>query len=144
MTDDRWQSVSAAFLRTQSMFELWEQHKSDVWLRYLSPSGTIDDSILIDRASGYLILAVASLFAVLEYLKDAFVGLPQSIQDDVVNIYPKLREFRNCVFHVQNRVLDKRQFSLFDFPNSLPVIIRIYREIEILLISLAPKGDKRE
>lgn len=139
MTHSQLISVSAAMVRCNLMWQGWDQHRDE--LLKLFP-GLADgdyranDAIMVQPSSCYLILAVALLFVVIEFLRDHFVYFPDSIRGDIEILYPKLKEFRNCVFHTQGKLLSDRQSPLMDFPNSLDTIRRIQVEIDSMLRSM--------
>jgi len=132
MTHDEIIAATAAMLRCDLMFEQWSEHKDELLKLYpgfASGDFTADDRIMIQPSSSYLILGVALLFAVIEFLNDRKVVFPESIRSDVAELYPKLKEFRNCVFHPQVDLLSKRQFALLEHPNSLTTLANIHREL---------------
>lgn len=139
MTHSEVISVSAAMIRCDLMWQGWDEHRSEL----LNPfpglaQGDIraNDSIMVEPASSYLILGVALLFVVIEFLRDHCVPFPDAISSDIETLYPKLKEFRNCVFHTQGKLLSERQFALMDAPDSLGKLRKIHAGVSSMLRSM--------
>jgi len=135
-------AATAAMLRCDLMLELWEEHKDELLKLYpgfATGDFRADDRIMVQPSSSYLILGVALLFAVIEFLNDRKIEFPESIRSDVESLYPKLREFRNCVFHPQVELLSRRQFALLEHPNSLITLGTIHRELGNFLKDMLTK-----
>ena len=132
-------SVSAAMVRCDLMWQGWDEHKDELLNLYPGlAQGDIraNDAIMVQPASSYLILAVALLFVVIEFLKDHSVSFPDAISSDIDTLYPKLKEFRNCVFHTQGKLLSERQFALMDAQDSLEKLRQIHEGVSSMLRSM--------
>ena len=137
LANDELISAIAAFRRFEEMMELYEEHKHELIRNYSNETDT-DHAIFVQRASVYLILAIALLYTVLEYLIDnKKMILPESICDDLVELKPKMREFRNCVFHVQNALLSERQYAFIETPDVLRKMVNIATTIRSLMKEMA-------
>ena len=77
----------------------------------------------------YLVLGSALLFVVVEFLRDRHFCFPDSIRNDIEELYPKWKEFRNCVFHAQGKLLSDRELDFLEHDDCLAVLSRIYHEI---------------
>jgi hypothetical protein len=149
MTYDELISVSAALVRCNLMFDLWDKHKDELLKLYpglANGDARTDDKIIVQESSSYLILAVTLLFVVIEFCRDHFVCFPDSIRADIEIMYPKLKEFRNCVCHTQGKLLSNRQLALLEHPNSLEVLRRIHDGVDAQVQSVLarlPADDPR-
>ena len=139
MTRDEVISVSAAMMRCGLMFQLWEKNKIGILKAYPSfGDQTIepDPNFMNHPSVSYLILGTALLFVVIEFLHDHLVCFPDSIRQDIVDLYPKLKEFRNCVFHTQGQLISARQAALLQHPGALDKLQRIHSALNDLIVSL--------
>ena len=146
LTHDEIVSVSAAMLRCDLMVELWEKHKDELLELYpgfASGDFRSDDKIMVQPASSYLILGVALLFVVIDFLVEHSIQFPESIRDDVDTLYPKLREFRNCVFHAQGTILSQRQFELLEHPDSILMLAKIHKELGAFLTTFLKSANQK-
>lgn len=136
MNRDQWVAAGVAMVRCDLMFEFWEKHKDELLELYpglAKGDFRTDNRIIFQRSSSFLIVGVALLYAVIEYLQNHQVLFPESVRADIEILSPKLREFRNCVFHVQDDVLSERQYALLDHDNSLLTIAKIHHELSLFL-----------
>ena len=139
MTHSQLISVSAAMVRCNLMWQGWDEHKDELLKLFPALANgdyRANDAIMVQPSSSYLILAVALLFVVIEFLRDHLVPFPETIRADIELLYPKLKEFRNCVFHTQGKLLSDRQDPLMDLPDSLETIKKIHVEIDSMLRSM--------
>jgi hypothetical protein len=138
MNRDEIISLSASFVRCREMFALWERHKGELETKYPRISeGILTDDALIQPASIYLILGIALLYSVLEYMiDDKKMVMPETICDDLVELKPKMREFRNCVFHIQPELISPRQFAFMEASDSLERTLNILKTVDSLVFSM--------
>lgn len=139
MTHSEIISVSAAMVRCDLMWQAWDEHKNELLKPFPGlAQGDIraNDAIIVQPSMSYLILAVALLFVVIEFLKEHSISFPATVRDDIDVLYPMLKEFRNCVFHTQGKLLSERQFALMDAPDSLNRIRKTHTEVSLMLRSM--------
>jgi hypothetical protein len=118
------------------MFGQWEEHADELlemYPEFANGDFRTDDRIVIQDSVSYLILGIATLFVVIEFLRDHFVCFPDSVRPDIEALYPKMREFRNCVFHTQGTLLSKRQYALLKHPDCLLILGKIFHAVDHLL-----------
>ena len=142
LSSDELHSVTIAFLRAKEMFQLWAQRKDELLEKFPElPNGRANDAILFQPASIYLTLGAALLYAVIEYftvegreqIPKSDCILPDVIKEDVYDLAPKLKSFRDCVFHVQPKPLARRQFALLEARDSINRIAAITKGIDGML-----------
>lgn len=145
LTTDQRLSVSVAFMRCEEMFTLWERHKNELPKKYPKiAEGKATNDIIFQPPMAYFILGNALLFPVLEYLRGEKrsdytrdkIPLPLSIQPIEEELYEPLREFRNCVFHVQDVALSPRQYAFLSTPDAYLKVGQVKAAVGALLVEI--------
>jgi hypothetical protein len=136
MTKEEIISVSAAYLRCELMFTHWKEHSDELLELYPGfayGDTRADDRIVLQKPTIYLILGSALLFVVVDFLREHHFCFPDSIRTDIEELYPKWREFRNCVFHTQKVLVSDREKAFLEHPNCLLLMAKIYQEIAAIV-----------
>jgi hypothetical protein len=114
------------------MYQLYNYYKNE---RIKQDGNVAPDITMIKDHDGIcLFLWQSLLYTVLEFLKHKN-AIPNYLDADVNKIYNQLREFRNCVFHIQDNYMDPRQNALWEKQDSISISRRVHIELGKFLCS---------
>jgi hypothetical protein len=126
MNEKQVTSAFIGWMRADHMLQLFGHYRD---LRIKERGQEIPDVNMVKDNDGVcLFLWQACLYAVLEFLYDRKV-LPQDLVMEFEPIRHQLKEFRNCVFHIQDEFLDPRQNKLFEVTDAISITRHLHEGV---------------
>jgi hypothetical protein len=125
--------VTSAFIgwmRADHMLQLYEYYRD---LRIKEHGHRTPDVTMVKDNDGIcLFLWQACLYVVLEFVQGKN-ALPADLVRKFEPVKSQLREFRNCVFHIQDEFLDPRQNRLFEVNDAIVITRKVHEELGAFL-----------
>jgi hypothetical protein len=109
-----------SYTHSNVMFNRFNETDSDLTIRDFN-------NYFVTEQGTYLLLWYSLLFNVCAFLKNQD-AIPDSIKDDVTDIYDQWNDLRNVVFHIPPAFFDDR-FRILLSPKSFQKISRIHRTL---------------
>lgn len=132
MNEDQTLSALVGWTRANHMLRLFEYYRDQ---RINDQGERVPDITMIQDNDGIcLFLWQACLYSVMEFLYDRKF-LPNNLIEQFEPIRYQLKEFRNCVFHIQDVFLDPRQDKLFAVEDGIAITRHIHEEVGSFLES---------
>lgn len=129
------------WMRANHMLRLFEYYRDQ---RIKEQGEKIpNDAMVADNDGICLFLWQACLYAVMEFLYNRKF-LPTDLTDQFEPIRSQLKDFRNCVFHIQDTFLDPRQDKLFAVDDAIAITRRVHDQVGSFLEKKLKEFKDRE